>query len=253
VDVNCGALPDSLLESELFGHKAGAFTDARGDRAGRFAQAEGGTVLLDEVGEMSPALQVSLLRVLESGTYQPLGATETVESDVRILAATNRNLEQMVEDGQFRRDLYYRINVVKISLPPLRDRREDIPLLVDHFIARFRRLKGKDITGVSPEALMLLMNHDYPGNVRELENIIEHAFVLCPAGEIGREHLPEKFATRTAERPEQELSLQETERRRIEEALRRHDGNRQEAAEELGIHRTTLWRKMNKLGIDGDE
>lgn len=251
VCVNCGALPDTLLQSELFGHKAGAFTDARRDRAGRFAQAEGGTILLDEVGEMSPALQVALLRVLEEGTYQPLGGSETLTADVRVLAATHQDLRQMGSEGRFRRDLYYRINVVQISLPPLRERREDIPLLVDHFIGRFRSLKGKDISGISPEALAVLMGHDYPGNVRELENIIEHAFVLCPGGMIEAAHLPPELAAgASAAAPEMGLTLEQAERLHILYTLQRHDWNRETAAEELGVHRTTLWRKMKKLGID---
>jgi len=250
VAVNCGALPDNLLESELFGHKAGAFTDARRDRQGRFAQAEGGTIFLDEVGEMSPRLQVSLLRVLEDGVYQPLGAAEAVQSNVRVIAATNRDLAEMVKRGTFRRDLYYRVNVVTMSLPPLRERREDIPLLVEHFIARFRHVKGKDIEGISPDALMLLMNHDFPGNVRELENIIEHAFVLCAGGEIKPCHLPEDLVSRRlVSQPEGSLSLEALERTHIQQTLARHGGNRQEAARELGVHRTTLYRKMKKLGL----
>jgi len=254
VAVNCGALPDNLLESELFGHKAGAFTDARTDRKGRFAQAQGGTILLDEVGEMSPRLQVSLLRVLEDGVYQPLGAAQTVQSNVRVIAATNRDLGEMVKQGAFRRDLYYRVNVVTVSLPPLRERREDIPLLVDHFIARFRRIKDKDIEGISADALMLLMNHDFPGNVRELENVIEHAFVLCSGGQIEPRHLPDELVGRR--RPswsEGPLSLQAVERAHIQQALARHGGSRQDAARELGIHRTTLYRKMKKLGLIGSE
>ena len=250
VAVNCGALPEALLASELFGHKAGAFTDARQDRPGRFAQAEGGTILLDEVGEMSAALQVSLLRVLEQGTYQPLGGSETVKSNVRVIAATNRNLLEMVRDGKFRQDLYYRINVVKIHLPPLRERREDIPLLVEHFMGRFRQLTGKDINDIAPEALMLLMNHDYPGNVRELENMVEHAFVLCVGGTIGIHHLPEDLVgLSSTSRPPGRPSLQDIERDYIQDALRRHEGDRRAAAEQLGIHRTTLWRKMKRLGI----
>ena len=248
--VNCGALPDTLLASELFGHKAGAFTDARQDRPGRLAQAEGGTVLLDEVGEMSPALQVSLLRVLEQGTYQPLGGTETVKSNVRMIAATNKNLREMVRDSKFRQDLYYRINVIRIPLPPLRERREDIPLLVEHFMSRFRQLKGKDISDVSPQALALLMNHDYPGNVRELENMVEHAFVVCPGPTIEVHHLPEDLVARhLPSSPQGHVPLQDMERHYILDTLRRHGGDRQAAARELGMHRTTLWRKMKKLAI----
>jgi PAS domain S-box-containing protein len=254
VAVNCGALPDNLLESELFGHKAGAFTDARTDREGRFAQARGGTLFLDEIGEMSMRLQVSLLRVLEDGVYQPLGAESSHTSDVRILAATNRDLAEAVSAGDFRQDLYYRINVVDIELPPLRERREDIPLLIDHFIDRYRKLKGKDIKGVADDALLLLFNYDYPGNVRELENIIEHAFVLCAEDRIRRAHLPKRFRDVGIEEGEEDLtrlSLEDAEKRHIEAALRTYDGNKGAAAHALGIHRTTLWRKMKKLGIDG--
>lgn len=254
VCVNCGALPDTLLQSELFGHKAGAFTDARRDRPGRFAQAEGGTILLDEVGGMSPALQVALLRVLEEGTYQPLGGTETLKADVRVLAATHQDLRQMVSEGRFRQDLYYRINVVQVSLPPLRERREDIPLLVDHFVGRFRSLKGKDISGGSPQALALLMSHDYPGNVRELENIIEHAFVLCPGGMIEPGHLPAELSGQAFPAPSKTgLTLEQAERLHILSTLQRHEWNREEAADELGVHRTTLWRKMKKLGISAPD
>jgi PAS domain S-box-containing protein len=251
VCVNCGALPDTLLHSELFGHKAGAFTDARRDRPGRFAQATGGTILLDEVGEMSPALQVALLRVLEEGTYQPLGGSDTLTADARVLAATHHDLRQMVAGGRFRQDLYYRINVVEVSLPPLRERREDIPLLVEHFIGRFRSLKGKDISGPSPQALALLMGHDYPGNVRELENVIEHAFVLCPGGMIEPHHLPAGLAGQPSSSPSTSgLTLEQAERLHILATLRRHGGNREATAAELGVHRTTLWRKAKKLGIE---
>ena len=179
VAINCGALPDNLLESELFGYKAGAFTDARRDKPGRFALANGGTIFLDEIGDISSAMQARLLRVLQERVYEPLGGVEPVKTDVRVIAATNKSLGKLVEQGRFREDLFYRIHVIRIELPSLRDRREDIPLLIDHFIARFNRLKGKDIAGVSDPVLARLMEHDFPGNVRELENIIEHAFVLC--------------------------------------------------------------------------
>jgi PAS domain S-box-containing protein len=182
VAVHCGALPDTLLESELFGYVAGAFTDARKDKPGRFARAESGTLFLDEIGDISPAMQVRLLRVLQDGHYEPLGSTKTAKANVRIITATNQDLEKLVKQGRFRSDLYYRINVVKITLPPLSRRREDIPVLVEHFITRFNRLRGKDISGVSEGVMEILMRHNFPGNVRELENIIEHAFVLCPRG-----------------------------------------------------------------------
>ncbi|MCP4705698.1 MAG: PAS domain-containing protein, partial [candidate division Zixibacteria bacterium] len=193
ITINCGALPDTLLESELFGYKAGAFTDARKDKPGRFALGEGGTVFLDEIGDISPALQVRLLRVLQEKTYEPLGGTEPIKANVRIIAATNKNLERLIKNDLFREDLYYRINVIKVKLPPLRERTEDIPLLVNHFISRFNKLKRKLITGISPEVLSILMNHNFPGNIRELENIIEHAFILNRSGRIEIKDLPENL------------------------------------------------------------
>jgi len=250
VTVNCGALPDTLLESELFGYKAGAFTDARKDKPGRFALAEGGTVFLDEIGDVSPALQVRLLRVLEDRTYEPLGGTESVTADVRVVTASNRRLADLVKAGTFRQDLYYRINVVGLTLPPLRQRREDIPLLAEHFIGRFNRLRDKDIIGVSPEVLRTLLTHDYPGNVRELENIIEHAFVLCHGGMIQPEHLPEYLRpAEPAPAAPSVKTLRDLEAHLIYETMRRHGWNRLATAKELGIHKTTLWRKIKQLGL----
>ena len=247
VTVNCGALPDTLLESELFGYKAGAFTDARKDKPGRFALADGGTIFLDEIGDISPALQVRLLRVLEQKTYEPLGGTESVKADVRIVTASNKRLADLVKAGTFRQDLYYRINIVRIALPPLRDRREDIPLLAKHLVARFGRLRGKDIEGLTPETLRILMTHDYPGNVRELENIIEHAFILCPGGVIHPQHLPESLRPADQSAPVAAPStLHDLEAYVILETLRHHDWNRLAAAKALGIHKTTLWRKMKQ-------
>jgi PAS domain S-box-containing protein len=254
VTVNCGALPDTLLESEMFGYKAGAFTDARKDKPGRFALAEGGTIFLDEIGDVSPALQVRLLRVLEGKTYEPLGATESVKADVRVVAASNRSLADLVKAGTFRQDLYYRINVVKLILPPLRLRREDIPLLADHFIGRFNCLRDKEIAGVSPDALGILLAHDYPGNVRELENVIEHAFILCPGGVIRPEHLPDSMRPADlSETVPPVRTLKELEARFIYEALRRNGWNRLATAKELGVHKTTLWRRMRQLGLQVPE
>ncbi len=251
IAVNCGALPDTLLESELFGYKAGAFTDARKDKAGRFALAEGGTIFLDEIGDVSPALQVRLLRVLEQRMYEPLGGTESVKANVRVVTASNRRLADLVKAGTFRQDLYYRINVVTLVLPPLRDRREDIPLLIDHFVSRFNRLKGKDISGVSPETLQILMAHDYPGNVRELENILEHAFILCAGGPIQAAHLPAGLRPPEAAPAIQSTStLRDLEARFLYEALRRHGWNRADTARELRMHKTTLWRKIKQFGLD---
>jgi len=249
VVLNCAALPDTLLESELFGYKAGAFTGATADRPGRFAVAEGGTIFLDEIGDISPALQVRLLRVLQEKTYEPLGASEAVKADVRVISATNRNLEQAVRDGTFRRDLYYRIKVVGITLPPLRERKEDIPLLVDHFVSRLNRLRGTDIAGLSPEAMAMLMRHDFPGNVRELENAIEHAFVLCPGGVIEPQHLPENLRFDEQQDDGAGLTLRQLEARSIEAALRVNNWNRSATARQLGIHPTTLWRKIKNLNI----
>ena len=252
VAVNCGALPDTLLESELFGYKAGAFTDARKDKPGRFAVADGGTVFLDEIGDISPAMQARLLRVLQDKTFEPLGSVQSVTVNVRIIAATNKDLNKLVRKGTFREDLFYRINVVRLQLPILRDRREDIPLLAEHFLAKFNRLQNKDVAGISPEAMAVLMKHDYPGNVRELENIIEHAFVLCPAGFIQVQHLPPSLYK--AKGPQistgrEGLTLKSLEALHIADALRRHNGNRKEAAKELGINPSTLFRTINSLGI----
>ncbi|MBW2310823.1 MAG: sigma 54-interacting transcriptional regulator [Deltaproteobacteria bacterium] len=255
VVVNLGALPDTLVESELFGHKAGAFTDAREDRAGRIAAAEGGTLFLDEIGDLSPRVQVRLLRVLQERTYEPLGSNKTVHADIRIVAATNRDLEALVKERAFREDLYYRINVVRLTLPPLRERREDIPLLVDHFLQRFNRLTGKQITGASQEVLAILMVHDFPGNVRELQNVIEHATVLCQGGIIEARHLPDYL--QPALSPEgiegrepaasRRSRWEDLERGFLLQVLRDNNWSRQAAARELGIGRQTLWRRIKRL------
>ena len=261
VAINCGALPDTLLESELFGYRAGAFTGADRDKPGLFVAAERGTILLDEMGDTSPAFQVKLLRVLEEREFQPLGGIANVRTDVRVIAATNRDLSQMVGDGIFRRDLFYRINIIHLHLPPLRERREDIPLLIERVIPRMNRLKGKAVSGIDKEALALLMSHDYPGNIRELENIIEHAFVLCADGTIGVRHLPAGVVTvgttrrgdrsvmTTSEIPRLDEAIRSTEAEIILEALKRNDYNRRATAEELGMHKTTLYRRLRTMGI----
>jgi PAS domain S-box-containing protein len=252
VAVNCGALQDTLLESELFGYEAGAFTDAKRRKIGRFARAEGGTLFLDEIGDVSAALQVRLLRVLQEREYEPLGAVKTEKTDVRILTATNKKLEALVKGGTFRDDLYYRIDVVRLSLPPLRERKEDIPLLVDHFMGRFNRVQNKSISGVSDEVMHLLMDYDYPGNVRELENVIEHAFVLCRDGIIEAKVLPRSVnagVTSGDEMPSRGRSLAEMEEFTIVDALHRNDWNRIAAARELGIHKSTLFRKIKDYDI----
>ncbi len=252
VAINCAALPDTLLESELFGYKAGAFTDARQDKQGRFAVADGGTLLLDEIGDISPAMQVRLLRVLQERTYEPLGSVEPMKTDVRVIAATNKDLAKLVRKGVFREDLFYRIHVIRLALPNLRDRREDIPLLVEHFIAKFNRLQGKDVVGVSDEVLARLMDHDYPGNVRELENIIEHAFVLCRGALIEMAHLPPQLrgAIATVSPNIAGMTLEAMERFLIANALQRHNNNRTAAARQLGINPSTLFRKLKSLGIE---
>ncbi len=253
IAVNCGALPDTLLESELFGYKKGAFTDATRDKPGFLALAEGGTVFLDEIGELSAAFQVRLLRVLQDRTYQPLGATAIVRANVRILTATNADLEDLVKKGRFRQDLFYRVNVIRLYLPPLRERREDIPMLVKHFIGRFNRLRDKSITGISQEALSLLMFHGYPGNIRELENIIEHAFVLCPEKKIAVHCLPENLKTSISlptGHSSMSAAMKSTESQVILDALERNQHNRLAAARDLGIHKSTLFRKIKALGLD---
>jgi PAS domain S-box-containing protein len=252
VVVNCAALPDTLLESELFGHKAGAFTDARQDKPGRFALADGGTIFLDEIGDISPAMQVRLLRVLQDRVVEPLGSVEPVKVDVRVVAATNKDLVRLVREGRFRDDLYYRIRVIHLEIPKLRQRREDIPLLVDHLVAKFTHLQGKEILGVSDEVMGRLMEYEYPGNVRELENIIEQAFVLCRGGWIELHHLPPELRPYGAigagqSRP---TSLKAMEKHLIGETLRRVHGNRGRAARELGIDPSTLYRKIKALELD---
>jgi PAS domain S-box-containing protein len=258
VAVNCGALPDSLLESELFGYKAGAFTGARGNKPGRFALARGGTIFLDEVGEVSPALQLRLLRVLQERTFEPLGSVASEKADVRVLVATNRDLEAGMREGRFREDLYYRINVVRLEIPPLRQRKQDIPLLVQRFVARFNRLQGRDVAGVSPEALSLLQAHDWPGNVRELENYVERAFVHCGTGPIELQHLPSALRSRVAgagtgtgteDAVDMRSARAAVDAQSIEEALIRCRGSRTRAARELGIHKSTLFRLIKRLGI----
>jgi transcriptional regulator with PAS, ATPase and Fis domain len=255
VAVNCGALPDNLLESELFGYVKGAFTDARRDKPGRFALAEGGTLLLDEIGDLSLPLQVKLLRVLQTRRYEPLGGTASVAADVRIIAATNRDLGEEVGRQRFRQDLYFRLNVVRIRVPDLAERREDVPLLVKHFIERFNALQGRRIKRCTESAMAALLAYDWPGNVRELENAIEHGFVVCAGDAIQREDLPAHLLdgggpATPAEAPEPHvLPLKLAEADLIRQTLSRNEGHRRRTAEELGISRNTLWRKMRKYGL----
>jgi transcriptional regulator with PAS, ATPase and Fis domain len=253
--VNCGALPDTLLESELFGYKAGAFTDARKDRIGRFAAAEGGTIFLDEIGDIPHSLQVKLLRVLQQKVYEPLGSNTPTKADVRIIAATNKDLLQLVKRGEFRDDLYYRLNVVNILLPPLRERLEDIPLLLEHFVNKFRAERQKDIVGVSDQVIALLMKYNYPGNIRELENIIEYGFILCPGGFIQLEHLPETFGSQEQKFDSpllsayEGLSLDEIEKSAIQLSLQRNKWRKMLTCRELGISKDTLRRKIEKYEL----
>lgn len=252
IAINCGALPDSLLESELFGYKKGAFTGADRDKPGRFEIAKEGTLFLDEIGDITPALQIRLLRVLQEHCYEPLGSSKTEQTDTRIIAATHRNLLQQVKTQAFREDLYYRINVVRIELPPLRERKEDIPLLVEHFIQRFNSLYNRTIHGISPNTLSILMAHDWPGNVRELENLIERAFILTSGNLIELSSLPEEMTGMSSPAiPAMDMvSLNQlAEKQTILNALKRNHNNRNAAADELHIHKTTLFRKIKKLGI----
>jgi PAS domain S-box-containing protein len=252
IRINCAALPETLLESELFGYLRGAFTDAKRDKPGMFHVAHGGTLLLDEIGDMPLALQVKLLRVLNNGEYQPLGSTRMMRTDARIITSSNQDIKQMVEQGTFREDLYYRINVINLQIPPLCERLEDLPLLIEHFIQKFKVKRKKDIREVSPEVLRLLRKYDFPGNVRELENAIEHAFVICRGNLIEPEHLPERIlaAVRNGEKHLDEPSYKHSsEKAIIREVLVRNRGNRVKTAEELGMHRSTLWRKMAKYQI----
>ncbi len=253
--LNCAALPDTLLESELFGHKAGAFTDAKREKVGRFVLANGGTLFLDEIGDISPAMQVRLLRVLQERQVEPLGGLEPVPVDVRVVAATHQDLTGLIQAGRFREDLYYRLHVIHLKLPPLKERREDIPLLVDHLVAKFNRLQGKQIAGISQEAMARLLEYDYPGNIRELENIIEQAFVLCRGGLIEMTHLPPEMRPPADSTGETfgPMSLEAMEKRLILETLWRCSGNRKQAARELGIDVSSLYRKIKALQLEVPE
>jgi transcriptional regulator with PAS, ATPase and Fis domain len=250
VAINCGALPDTLLESELFGYKKGAFTNAVKDKPGQFSLADGGTVFLDEIGDTSPAFQVSMLRVLQEHEYTPLGGIAKEKTNIRIIAATNLNLAEQVEKNKFRQDLYYRINVIRLTLPPLRQRMEDIPLLVERFISKLNLRQGKLIQGINPNVLSSFMAHQFPGNIRELENIIEHAFVLCSEGVINPQHLP-GFLSQTIDLTSEQNDdpVKSAQTKLIIDALTRNNYNRNAAARSLGIHKSTLFRRIKKLGI----
>jgi DNA-binding NtrC family response regulator len=261
VTINCGAIPGELLESELFGYEKGAFTGATSLRIGRFELANGGTVFLDEIGEMSPALQVKILRVLQEREFERIGGSRTIKVDIRIIAATNKDPEELVTSHQFREDLYYRLNVIPIHLPPLRERKSDIPLLVAHFIDRFNAEKRRHIEGISPEAMQMLMRHHWPGNVRELENLIERITILKGSGIILPEDLPEKFSQSLSDGvvPEVDIpnggldfdgAVQAFERQLLAKALQRTQGVKSKAAELLHMNRTTLVEKVKKLQLE---
>ena len=255
VKINCAALPDALLESELFGHVKGAFTGAVSDRAGRFEAADGGTIFLDEIGELSPAVQAKLLRVLQEREFERVGTNRTVKVDVRLLTATNQDLERAVREQRFREDLYFRLNVVSIRIPPLRERREDILPLLDHFLRTYAAANDKTIRGVTREARDWVLKYDYPGNIRELENLVERAVVLCRGEVIDLDDLPLSIregtaATVPAPTPGSlPAELETLERRMIEDALARADGVQTRAAELLGIGERALRYKMKKLGL----
>jgi two-component system NtrC family response regulator len=254
VAVNCAALPETLLESELFGHEKGAFTGALATRRGRFEAAQGGTVFLDEIGDLPVHLQVKLLRVIQEREIERLGGTHPIRVDVRLLAATHRNLEALVRDGRFREDLYYRVNVVTITIPPLRERRDDVPLLLDHFLEKFARANGKAIRGLTPEARHALLRYDYPGNVRELENLVERAVVLTRDDVIGTADLPLAVGTDARALPEDATmptAVEALERAMITDALGRANGVQTRAAELLGVSERVLRYKLRKYGLAG--
>ncbi|BBD09535.1 sigma-54 interaction domain-containing protein [Desulfovibrio ferrophilus] len=252
VKVNCAAIPANLFESELFGYRKGAFTDAKADRSGLFARAEGGTIFLDEVGDIPLESQAKLLQVLDEGIYLPLGATEPENVDVRLLAATNRNLAAKVSCGEFRSDLYYRLRVVELHLPPLRERHGDIPLLLDHFLAEFAATTGKNFDGFEPEAFQVLLAHDYPGNVRELRHVVEHGVILASEEIVRARDLP-PYLTRdrgaTTAQPAPLPDSHSAERAELRRILDAHGWRAAETARTLGVHRSTLWRRRRKLGL----
>lgn len=253
VKVNCGALAEGVLESELFGHVKGAFTGAYYDKPGRFELADKGTIFLDEIGDISPSLQVKLLRVLQEEEFERVGGTKSIKVDVRIIAATNRDLYRAVKEGHFRDDLFYRLRVIPIQVPPLRERKDDIPILINHFINKFNGEMKKNINNISPKAMEVLLGYDYPGNVRELENIIEHAFVCCHSNTILIEHLPKDIFKKERALVEGSAlgkeTLQEVEKELIVKMLTQSNWRYKEASERLGISRTTLWRKIKEYGL----
>ena len=260
VPVNCGGIPETLLESELFGYKKGAFTGADRNKKGLFQEAESGTILLDEIGELPLNLQVKLLRVLQENEIRPIGDSRSMKIDVRVVAATAKNLEEEVHKGTFRKDLYYRLNVLTIKLPPLRQRTEDIPLLCKHFLHRFNNILGKEVTGLTPDAMVQLLDYDWPGNVRELENVLERAVLLSKGPYINAEDLPTQLIAQSQagvlrssyDQASLKESLTGPERAIIRAALEANGWNRQETAKALQINRTTLYKKMKRLGLEDE-
>ena len=262
IPINCGAIPETLLESELFGHEKGAFTGASTTRIGRFELADGGTIFLDEIGDMSPTLQVKLLRVLQQREFERVGGVRTIKVDVRIIAATNIDLEHAVHEGKFREDLYYRLNVIPVVIPPLRERADDIPLLMDHFLSHFNKTKKRDIKGFSPAAMDILISYPWPGNIRELENLVERLIILKGNGTICPDDLPEKFISHTLNNegalhitlPETGVNLkdvvEEFENNLILQAMQKAQGVKNKAAQLLSLNRTTLVEKLKKKKLD---
>jgi transcriptional regulator with PAS, ATPase and Fis domain len=255
VVVNCSAFAESLLESELFGHERGAFTGAIRRKQGHFELAQNGTLFLDEIGDISLTVQVKLLRVIETHEFERVGGTKPIRMDVRIIAATNRNLQSMIKNGRFREDLFYRINVFNIHLPPFRERLEDLPILLEHFLKTLGTKFNKEINNITPAAYNMLENHSWPGNIRELENVLEHAFVLCHSSSIQAEHLPEWFFSqnlnteRRKKNDETSFSLQAAERDVLITTLRKYNGHRGKTARALGMDKSTLWRKMKRFEL----
>jgi transcriptional regulator with PAS, ATPase and Fis domain len=250
--MNCAAVPDTLLESELFGHEAGAFTDAKERRKGKFEMADGGTLFFDEIGDMSMKTQAKLLRVLQDWQFERLGGTKTLEADVRVVSATNKDLRELAEDGSFRRDLYYRLAVVEIYIPALRERPDDIIPLAEHFLQAFNEKHGKSVGGIAPEVETLFLRHSWPGNVRELKNVVERAVIFCEGDVLGTQDLPAQYHE---ELPEHVAgSFREVHeavsKQMILDALRQCNGVKHRAAEMLNMHRKTLYNKMKRLGID---
>ena len=256
MEVACGALPETLLESELFGHVAGAFTGAMGDKIGKFKLADSGTIFLDEISTASPAMQVKLLRVLQELEFEPVGGTKTLHTDCRVILATNEDLSKAVAEGRFRQDLYYRVNVINIELPALRERLSDIPLLAKHFLEEVCQESGRKVTGFSDDAMTALQRYRWPGNVRELQNVVERAVLLGKSDTIEVQDLPPQLAAEAplSAHPEPGQGLKQAmaapEKQIILEVLERNSWNRQASAEELGINRTTLYKKMKRLGLE---